>query len=282
MRKKLLLSCFIAVLAIAMSSVGGASATDAPKLDPGLFGLTVMNSLAAPVDDPLAPSGFYQVKPQEFDPGRTGLVQAAWLDGTGCPTQATIAEPNADFTGIGGYASYADAGCPTGDPKDQHFEGLLLAKTGPSENFAAATAELTQVKGVVLTELGWDLRKSGGSTSSPLGSHCGAGAPRWDIQTTTHFYFIGCNSPPGAVEAFSTGWLRERWGGSPGSLVGFCVDCTAPFSLEPVTGAVVRLQIVFDEGQDTGLPDNFGAAFLDNIDVNGALVGHGATDASSR
>jgi hypothetical protein len=35
MRKKLLLSCFVAVLAIAMSSVGGASTTDAPKLDPG-------------------------------------------------------------------------------------------------------------------------------------------------------------------------------------------------------------------------------------------------------
>jgi len=29
---------------------------------------------------------------------------------------------------------------------------------------------------------------------------------------------------------------------------------------------------VFDEGQDTG-PDNFGLAVLDNIDVNGMLVG---------
>jgi hypothetical protein len=35
-----------------------------------------------------------------------------------------------------------------------------------------------------------------------------------------------------------------------------------------VTGSVVRLQIVFDEGQDAG-PDFFGAAVLDNIDVNG-------------
>src|SRR5438045_3798225 len=141
MRKKLVLSCFVAVLAAAMMSIGGASAGDTPKLDPGLFGLTVMSSLAAPVDDPLAPAGSYQVKPQEFDPGHTGLVQAAWLDGTGCPTQATFAEPNADFTGIGGYTPYADTGCPTGDAKDQHFEGLLLAKTGPTENFAAATAE---------------------------------------------------------------------------------------------------------------------------------------------
>jgi hypothetical protein len=37
---------------------------------------------------------------------------------------------------------------------------------------------------------------------------------------------------------------------------------------------VRRLSIVFDEGQDTG-PDNFGLAVLDNIDVNGKLVGQG-------
>jgi hypothetical protein len=37
---------------------------------------------------------------------------------------------------------------------------------------------------------------------------------------------------------------------------------------------VQRIQIVFDEGYDTGL-DFFGAAMLDNIDVNGKLVGHG-------
>jgi hypothetical protein len=171
-----------------------------------------------------------------------------------------------------------DTGCPTGDPNDQHFEGLLLAKTGPTENFAAATAELTRVKGVTLMELGWDIRKSGGSPASPLGSHCGAGAPRWDIQMTTHFYFIGCNSPPGAVTDTSSGWFRERWSG--GGLMGFCADCM-PAGFQPLTGTVLRLQIVFDEGQDTGGPDNFGAAILDNIDVNGALVGHGATDASS-
>ena len=37
---------------------------------------------------------------------------------------------------------------------------------------------------------------------------------------------------------------------------------------------VKTLAIIFDEGQDTG-PDNFGLAVLDNIDVNGTLVGHG-------
>lgn len=37
---------------------------------------------------------------------------------------------------------------------------------------------------------------------------------------------------------------------------------------------VKKLSIVCDERQDTG-PDNFGLAVLDNIDVNGQLVGQG-------
>ena len=44
-------------------------------------------------------------------------------------------------------------------------------------------------------------------------------------------------------------------------------------------GSVVdTIFIVFDEGTDTG-PDNFGAAILDHIDVNGTLVGRGGTNA---
>jgi len=39
-------------------------------------------------------------------------------------------------------------------------------------------------------------------------------------------------------------------------------------------GSVPSLTIVFDEGTDTG-PDFFGAAILDDIDVNGTLVGQG-------
>jgi hypothetical protein len=44
------------------------------------------------------------------------------------------------------------------------------------------------------------------------------------------------------------------------------------------TDVVQRILIVFDAGTDAG-PDNFGAAILDNIDVNNSLVGHGATEA---
>jgi len=42
---------------------------------------------------------------------------------------------------------------------------------------------------------------------------------------------------------------------------------------------VRSIEIVFDEGQDVA-PTNFGEAILDNIDVNGTLVGRGPTDAN--
>jgi hypothetical protein len=285
MTKRVLFALVVTVIAVGVAALGGgattASAADVPKLDPAQFGQTLFTSLPELPYDPLVdPPGFFQVKPQEFDPAKTGLVQAAWLDGTGCPSPgAFIAIPNATFTGYSGTAPYSDPACAIGDPNDQHIEGLLLTKTGPSNNFASAGAELNRVKGVALTELGWDIRKPGVDSFDPRGSHCGAGAPRWNILTTTNFYFLGCNSPPPDVDTPGNGWQRMRWGGTV-PLLAFCVTCTPPFALTTITGTVVRLQIVFDEGQDAG-PDNFGAAILDNIDVNGALVGHGATDASS-
>ena len=233
----------------------------------------LMSLLAPQIIDPTTdpPGNFSNVIPSQFDPGKTYLVQATWLSGIGCPTNATIANPNVDFTGIGSFSTYSDPACPTGDTNDQRNEGLLLVKTGPTNNFASATAELINVKGVQLTELGYDIRKSGGTAASPLGSHCGAGAPRFDVVTSDGMtHFLGCNSPPGTVEHASTGWIRLRW---------TATQLAAAFPPILSTDVVSRIVIVFDEGQDTG-PDFFGAAMLDNIDVNGTLIGRGPVNAN--
>ena len=217
----------------------------------------------------IAAGAFHQVKPVVFDPANSNLVQSGWLSGIGCPTSQDIqafVPPNFDTTAT---VTYADAGCPTGDSRDNTNEGLLLAKTGPTNNNAAATARLRDVPSTV-TELGYDIRK-GGAPASPTGSHCGAGAPRFDIVTRSGaIYFIGCNSPPGTVTAASTGWTRLRWGA--GTLA-FGQGTTPPAALSSLD--VKEIDIVFDEGQDTG-PDFFGLAVLDNVDVNGTLVGQGA------
>ena len=50
--------------------------------------------------------------------------------------------------------TYTDAACPTGDPGDRQVRGLLLAKTGPTSNVAAAVAEISGVRGKTLPSSG--------------------------------------------------------------------------------------------------------------------------------
>jgi hypothetical protein len=185
-----------------------------------------------------AAAKFDQVKPGNFDPAKTKLVNAGWVEGAGCPTNA---RQDLDFDG-NAETTYTDPACPTGDAKDKKNEGLLLVKTGPTGNFAASGAELKNVKGLTLTELGYDVRH---------GSQCGGGAPRFNVQTSTTFAFIGCGSAD--TTSAGQGFDRKRWTtGLPG-------------------GTVEYIQIIFDEGTDTGT----GEAIIDNVDVNGTLVGQG-------
>jgi hypothetical protein len=234
---------------------------DDPMFDS--FGNVMMDASGHPISDPK--EQFHQVKPYDFDPARTYMVEATWVDAIGCITNGFTAVPNMAFTGVASTTPYTDAACPSGDDRDKHNEGLLLSKTGPTANFASGVAELKKVKGITLTSLGYDLRKSGGTTTSPLGSHCGAGAPRFNVTTSDGaVHFIGCNSPPPVVTNVSTGWLRLRW------------DPITAFPPILPTDVIQRIFIVFDEGTDaSGAPDSFGAAILDNIDVNETLVGRG-------
>jgi len=71
--------------------------------------------------------------------------------------------------------------------------------------------------------------------------------------------------------------VRLRWGGGAPS--------TPLLAFNSISGAFVnirgltadRILILFDEGQDpSGGPDQFGAAVLDNVDVNGVMVGRGS------
>jgi hypothetical protein len=219
-------------------------------------------------------AGKFSVKASEFDPANTFLVQAQWLDGIGCPTNAGVSSNGSTITG-----TYQDTACAAGgDTSDSHNQGLLLAKTGPTTNYASAGADITGVNGITLTELGYDIRKPGADTrAGARGSHCGAGAPRFNVTASdgVTYDFIGCNSSatPATSEVDGQGWIRLRWGG--GTILAFAANGQFAGTIVNISGKTVKsMQIVFDEGQDTG-PDNFGLAVLDNIDVNGTLVGRG-------
>jgi hypothetical protein len=174
-------------------------------------------------------------------------------------------------------ATVTDPACTTGDPEDKRVEGLLLAKTGPTANNAAAFAVVKDPPRTI-TELGWDIRKPGTELSAGArGSHCGAGAPRWNITTRSgQLFFIGCNSPPATTQTPGEGFVRLRWAGTT---LAFPAGAGTPTPLSSLD--VRRVSIIFDEGYDTG-PDNFGLAVLDNVDVNGMLTGQGKTEANNK
>ncbi len=183
--------------------------------------------LVAPV---LAQPSFH-ASPFVFDPGKTGTVSADWVKQIGLP----------DVFGENNY-------------------GLLLSKNAFTTTVAAPVVEIRGVKGITLTELGYDVRNGG---------HCGAGAPRFNVVTAdgvTHF--IGCASPPPSVspapptaDGATTGWQRLRW-----------TNMAAAFPPIAAGSTVQSLFVLFDEGVDTG-PDFSGMVVIDNIDLNGALIG---------
>jgi hypothetical protein len=138
---------------------------------------------------------------------------------------------------------------------------LLLEKLGETPNCAAAGAIIDGVGGITLTELGFDYRNGG---------HCGAGAPRYNVTTTAGFtYFFGCVSgvhTPAPDDPVN--WTRVRFTN---------LDAVPQLATNPPwpgfsSATVQSIVLIFDEGSDTG-PDFTGQIYLDNLDINGTLIG---------
>jgi hypothetical protein len=119
---------------------------------------------------------------------------------------------------------------------------LYLQKDGLTSVVAAAGAIIRGVEGITLNELGFDVRNDG---------HCSAGAPRFNVITTTgDLYSFGCAD--GTQTPIDDEWTQVRFTGFGNVEVG-------------------SIMIIFDEGTDQGLGQGF--TFLDNIDINGILIG---------
>jgi hypothetical protein len=118
------------------------------------------------------------------------------------------------------------------------------------------------VRGIDVTptfELGFDYRN---------GTHCGAGAPRFNVTTsdgTTHFYGCAAGAKTPAPQDPAE-WTRVRLTiaqGFPPLLPG---------------DSIREISIIYDEGTDTpGVEDprGVGLSVLDNIDVDGDLITRG-------
>jgi hypothetical protein len=172
--------------------------------------------------------------------------------------------PHKDFTGTPFEFDPGHTGIVAGDwvkhlglpqDNDKNRFGLLLSKNGTTPTNASAGLVIHGVKSLHLTELGFDVRNGG---------HCGAGAPRFNVVTSdgvTRFY--GCVYGTHTPNTPAPGWQRVR----------FFTNVSYPGAPAITAGlTVASISIDFDEGTDIGA-DFSGMVVLDNIDVNGVLIG---------
>jgi hypothetical protein len=157
-----------------------------------------------------------------------------------------------EYSGIVVAAWVTHQGLPDAGKSDH---ALYLQKDGLTSVVASAGAVIRGVEGITLNELGFDIRNDG---------HCGAGAPRFNVTTTAgDLYFFGCAY--GTHKPINADWTQVRFTDA---------DASPQLSTAPPWPGfgiveVGSIMIIFDEGTDQGQ----GFTFLDNIDVNGALIG---------
>jgi hypothetical protein len=169
------------------------------------------------------------------------------------------AKPWVDDPGATGIVSSAwvthqglgDAG------KSDH--ALVLKKEGLTATVASAGAAVSRVKNLTLTELGFDYE---------VGGHCGGGAPRYNVTLTSGALFsFGCLSgdvTPAGTDSQGDVWNRVRFTDAD-AVPADGVSVWPGFGLAQVSA----IHVVFDEGTDLGP----GFVRLDNLDVNGKLIG---------
>ena len=215
----------------------------------------------------LAATPFAFVGTEEQCGGNAGsrIVTAAWLRGLGLPDSGEL------NTTVDNLA--------TSPSKNDPHRGLLLSKNGPTADCSSAGVNIRGIeRGSTLTELGFDYRN---------GTHCGAGAPRFNITSTEGFtYFAGCaaaTKTPAPQDPLE--WTRVRI--TTPAQVFPAVATAPPFVFGPGGTQVRRVSIVYDEGTDVSTvedPRGVGLAVLDNIDVNGQLIerGGGTADGHRR
>jgi hypothetical protein len=179
-------------------------------------------------------------------PAGSRIVTARWLRGMGLPDN--------------GGPNFGSDPADNPNKKDPH-RGLLLNKNGTTADCSSSGATIEGVKGMVVTstfEVGYDYRNGG---------HCGAGAPRFNIDTNVGSSFVGgcSNGTQTPAPQDPLQWTRVR------------INLSNPaqsFPAIPVGSTVKSITLIFDEGTDTATNDTqgVGLAVLDNIFINGVLI----------
>ena len=134
---------------------------------------------------------------------------------------------------------------------------LALSKTAHAPAGTSAGAQLVPAENLTkLTELGFDVRQGG---------HCTANSPHFVVVTSDDITHVLTGCAKGTIQtAPAQGWIRVRF------------DPANPAQASPpiAPGQQIKsITIVLDEGPEATPKPGGGLVVLDNIDVNGVIVG---------
>lgn len=192
----------------------------------------VIFGVAFAVVSVLATSAFANTRlrahPELFDPGASGAPSAAWTPGTGLP----------------------DAG------RSDHGLNLGMSANVAFPPGASADATVTKVGGLVLTSLSFDHK---------LGTQCGGGAPRWNLEFTDgSVYGIPCNEGTHSPVVGFPAWEHIAFS---------CADPSAAAPLSGPGGCAFGKTLTFAQvGFDFCITCP-GSTTLDNLELNDCVMG---------
>jgi hypothetical protein len=282
----------------------------AAVVSPLLAVAALLPGAAVAASTPYKPN--FQVLPSVSDPQNTKLVASEWKQALGCPG-AELAYPGFSLAGFacipGDPQDDRNQGLqmvktgPTANPAYaaadlKGVKGTFLTELG----YDLRKANFQQ----------WISGSQCGGRAPRFEITMASGNQFFMVSDS---YYIGCQFPfPDRDESTTLYWRRPRWGGSvtdssTGTVTTFpvmacagpipalgtdlttaCVpvpiSCPAGQTTCGLANRVEKIRIIFDVGQDTvgfAVPpktdplalEEFGLTVLDNIDVNGKLVGRG-------
>lgn len=136
-------------------------------------------------------------------------------------------------------------------------QALVLAKTAGAPAAATAEAQIVPAESLTkLTELGFDIHQ---------GSHCTAKSPHFVVVTSDNVTHVLTGCANGSVQTPpAAGWIRVRF------------DPANPAQASPAITSdqqIKSIAVVLDEGPEATTTPGGGLAVLDNIEVNGVVVG---------
>jgi hypothetical protein len=138
-----------------------------------------------------------------------------------------------------------------GLPDSGHSDhALVLTKSVVTPDCSIAYASVRGVNGLPATTLGFDYRAD---------SYCGAGSARFNVTASDGFHFVG-----GCANGIPTSAGTDRRGVSWSRLSFDLTDPTVAFPPVAAGATLVSVSIVQDEQ---------GTSILDNISVNGRVIG---------